>query len=459
MAYDLKRVPEQVTERKSYQQYLDEDTVAPPAHFRDLGDDFGAAVVPVENYVSRAFYERERAMWDRTWQMVCREEHIPRTGDYQVYDIANRSFLVVRTETGAIKAFHNVCLHRGRRLRSEDGHAEQFRCPFHGFAWNVDGSSLHIPCRDEFPDLDPVSARLPEAKVATWAGWVFINPDPQAPPLEDYLAPMPVHYAPYRWDLSYVTLHVGKVLRGNWKVVQEAFMESFHSLYTHPQIMDSIDDFGCQYDSWEAYPHVNRMMVPFAAASRYVADQVDEQAVFDSRQQRGRIKDLNPYRLAPGESARAALGRLKRRELQELLGGSFDHVSDAELIDGWYYNAFPNFMFWGGFGPNMFYRFRPYEDSHELTLMEVGFTYRHREGDAKPAPPPLRILDLETRWDSVPELGMLGAVLDQDTTNMEEIQRGLKATVKPGVQLATYQESRIRAFHQTLARYVAPAAE
>jgi hypothetical protein len=131
-----------------------------------------------------------------------------------------------------------------------------------------------------------------------------------------------------------------------------------------------------------------------------------------------------------------------------------DDVSDAEMVDGWYYNVFPNLMFWGGFGPNMWYRFRPYEDSHEKTLMEVGFIMRHPKDQPKPEPFEMIFLDEETPWESVEELGNLGFVLDQDTTNMAAVQEGLNATFKPGVTLAHYQENRIRHFHRTLDTYL-----
>ena len=106
-------------------------------------------------------------MWDRTWQMACREEHLPNVGDYIVYDVAGRSYLVVRTDPSTIQAFHNVCLHRGRLLRTEGGYrATEFRCPFHGFGWKIDGSLLNIPCAWDFPQVeDPAEWSLRDVQV------------------------------------------------------------------------------------------------------------------------------------------------------------------------------------------------------------------------------------------------------------------------------------------------------
>ncbi len=456
MGYDLEKIPAQTSPHSTYQDYLDADRNEAPRAFREVGnDDMGTAPLDPKRYTSREFYERERAMWDKVWQMACREEHIPNVGDYHVYEIAKRSYLIVRVEENLIKAYPNVCLHRGRKLRDESGHAEQFRCPFHGFTWALDGSSAHIPCEWDFPDLKQESFSLPEIHCETWAGWVFINPDPDAMPIDQYLDPIKRHYEPYLWDQSYLGVHVGKVLKGNWKVIQEAFMESFHSLDTHPQIVGSVDDFGCQYDTWQDKPHVNRMMVPFAAASSYVIDQVTQQDVYDEWRGRRPTESDQDYRtLEPGETARTAVADENRAMAEAATGEDLSKVSDAELVDGWYYNIFPNMMFWGGYGPNMWYRFRPWQDSESETLMEVGYILRHPKDQPKPAPAPFNFLTLDQKWEDAEELGGLGFVLDQDTTNMAGVQDGLNATFRPEVQLAHYQENRIRRTHRTLDMYL-----
>ncbi|MDO8433127.1 MAG: Rieske 2Fe-2S domain-containing protein [Candidatus Binatus sp.] len=103
--------------------------------------------IPIERYTSRAFFDLEvEKVWKRVWQMACREEDIPNVGDNIVYDIAGMSFVVLRTRPDTIKAYVNACLHRGRLLREQGGCGlAEIRCPFHGFAWNLDGSLKHIP--------------------------------------------------------------------------------------------------------------------------------------------------------------------------------------------------------------------------------------------------------------------------------------------------------------------------
>ena len=174
----------------SYQQLLDTDSNEVPEILRrEQPLDDGPMFVPVERYISPDFFQLERAkVWDRTWQMACREEHLPNVGDYIVYDVAGRSYLVVRSGPSTIQAFHNVCLHRGRLLRTEGGcRATEFRCPFHGFGWKIDGSlarTSRARGTSRRSTTRPTGA-CASVQVGTWGGFVFINPDPAAPSLAD----------------------------------------------------------------------------------------------------------------------------------------------------------------------------------------------------------------------------------------------------------------------------------
>ena len=145
---------------------------------------YGISEYPVTRYTSREWLEREKAsLWKKVWQFACREEDIPDPGDHYRYDIAGMSFLVVRTETGDLKCYPNACLHRGRMLKEFDGNAKELRCPFHGFCWKLDGQLQDIPADWDFPHIDQDTFSLPEIPLATWAGFIFINPDQGCAPL------------------------------------------------------------------------------------------------------------------------------------------------------------------------------------------------------------------------------------------------------------------------------------
>ena len=173
----------------TYQDLLDLDTHPVPDVLRTQSPkDMGLNEFSVKRYTTKDYHDKEvEHLWKKVWQMVCREEDIPEVGDHHRYDIAGMSFLIVRTESGEIKAFPNACLHRGRMLKEFDGRATELRCPFHGFCWKLDGKFSDIPADWDFPQINQGEFDLPELPVATWAGFVFINPDQNCAPFDDFM--------------------------------------------------------------------------------------------------------------------------------------------------------------------------------------------------------------------------------------------------------------------------------
>ncbi|WP_197914066.1 aromatic ring-hydroxylating oxygenase subunit alpha [Mycolicibacterium chitae] len=241
-------------------------------------------------------------MWKKAWQFACREEDIPEAGDYLVYDVADLSLIVVRTEGGDIKAYHNACLHRGTRLCDDSGHANQLRCPFHGFTWSLDGALTDVPCRWDFPHVRAEEFGLPEAQTGLWAGFVFVNPDPGAESLETYLGDLDKHFAPFALQDRFKAIHVAKVIDCNWKVGMEAFLESYHVIATHPQLLEYLGDSNTQYDVYsraDGLPGFNRMITPQATSSPHL-EPLEPQDVLDAM-----FRDFYPDGWAPSRSPRA----------------------------------------------------------------------------------------------------------------------------------------------------------
>jgi phenylpropionate dioxygenase-like ring-hydroxylating dioxygenase large terminal subunit len=216
-----------------------------------------------ERYYAPEFQRLEaERMWSRTWQLACRIEEIPRVGDHIIYEIGEKSLIVVRSKAAEIKAFHNACLHRGRILRETGGHVPNFRCKFHGFTWHLDGTLSFVPCRWDFPHLKDEQFSLPQAKVATWGGFVFVNMDPAAIPLDEYLSDVLAHFQEWDYENRYKAAHVGVIVKANWKVAAEAFLETWHALATHPQIIASTGDANSQYYVRKDRPHYSRLIIP-----------------------------------------------------------------------------------------------------------------------------------------------------------------------------------------------------
>lgn len=433
----------------SYQDLLRADAVPPPpvltleSPYQD-----GLTSVPVSRYTSREFHDLEmQTVWSKVWQMACREEEIANVGDYIIYDIGRFSILVVRTKEG-IKAHHNVCRHRGRRLKDFDGHAANFICPFHGFSWNLDGTSRSITSEWDFPHVDKQDFTLTPVQADTWGGWVFINMDMNAGPLHEFLGDLPQHFAIWEPENRYIEAHVGKIMKCNWKACQEAFMEAFHVITTHPQLLAGIGDENTQYDVWG---NMSRAITPNGTPSPHIKWDPTEQDLLEAVSMRD-LDDPPMPSLPDGLRARSAMAAGMRAGMQELVGEDVT-ISDAELSDSIYYTLFPNFHPWGGMN-RITYRFRPWQDRHDRCLMEC--YYMSPFQGERPDPAPLHLLDEDQPWTDATELGMLAKVFTQDTFNLPQVQAGLESAQYDDVVFARYQETKLRHFHDLLGEWVSP---
>ncbi|GFM28948.1 SRPBCC family protein [Novosphingobium sp. PY1] len=437
----------------TYRELLDADSRSAPEVLRaDQRGDFGHAPICAKRYIDQAFFDCEvQMMWSRVWQMACREEDIPEVGDVHVYDIIERSVLVVRSAPDRIEAFPNSCLHRGRKLMDESGRVETMRCGFHGWSWNLDGSIRSVPCRQEFAGLSDADLHLPQIRVGRWGGFVFINFDRDGPSLEDYLGVVPRHFERWRLEDRWKAVHVARVIPCNWKVAQEAFMESYHVIATHPQILPFFSDVGSQYDVYG--PHVNRNLAAFGEPSPHLPERPGNDEVIGGML--GLWGRKMPENLAAeAVPAREFLGEAARSSIVRATGGDLEKATDAEMLDAIVYNVFPNFAPWGGFAPNIVYRWRPNGRAVDSCIMEVMILKPVKEGEARPRGVPVHWLGEDEPWSNATELPALGPVIDQDMANMPQVQTGLKASLAGTVQLAGYMESRIRHFHETLDAYL-----
>jgi phenylpropionate dioxygenase-like ring-hydroxylating dioxygenase large terminal subunit len=404
--------------------------------------------VPLERYTSRAFHDLEvEKIWKRVWQFACREDDIPEPGDHTVYEIAEMGVLIVRGQDRKIRAFANTCLHRGRALKDGPGRSESLRCPFHGWTWKLDGSLQEVPCRWDFPHVERSEFSLPEFRVGTWGGFVFINMDPACEPFEDFLGDLPSHFE--RWPLEnrYTEAHVAHRMACNWKVAQEAFMEAYHVVATHPQILAAIGDANSQYDAWDNY---SRAMTANMTPSPHIAYAPDEQEMLESVVTTS--LDAEPmFRVPEGMTARQLFAQIARMQIQSTVP-SATSLTDAELNDSFYYTLFPNFHPWGAYN-KIVYRFRPFGNDPDRSIMEVIYLAPFR--GRRPPPAPVHWLDWDEPWTNAPELGPLAKIFAQDTFNLPKVQKGLKSARHTHATFGQYQETKLRHFHSLLEKYIA----
>ncbi len=433
----------------TYQALLDTDTHDVPAVLRIEHPRYlGSEDIPIDRYISRAWHDAEVAnLWSRVWQYTCREEEIPEVGDFHIYEIVRSSYIVIRTARDEIKAYPNSCLHRGRQLKDHDGHCSEIRCPFHGFTWAIDGALKRVPADWDFEHVAADDFSLPECRVGTWAGFVFINPDPDAEPLASYLGEIVEHFAD--WDLAnrYKQAHVAKVIHANWKVAQEAFCEAYHVSGTHPQALAYLGDLNSQIDIWENFA---RTITAGGTPSPHL-DPIPTQDEMMRAMLDVRHDQPNPIPVPDGASMRVEAAEATRARWRPVAGDWVDRLSDAELNDSIDYTVFPNFHPWGAFN-RIVYRFRPNGDDHRSSIMEC--IYLAPFAGERPPPAPIHWLAEHETFVDAAELGMLAKVFDQDLFNMAKVQRGLETTRKPGMTLGNYQESKIRWIHAKLDQWV-----
>jgi nitrite reductase/ring-hydroxylating ferredoxin subunit len=440
------------------QDIVARDSSPPPEVLRTEQPEFlGSEDIGFARYYDPVQFDAElEKVWGRCWQWVCREEHIPEPGDYYTYEIADRSYLVVRQQDGGIKGFVNSCLHRGTKFKRGEGvgSAPEIRCPYHGWSWSNAGKLKAVPCAWDFAHVDPAAFSLPEVRTSRWGGFVFINPSDEGPGLDEYLAPLPDHFRDWDLDRRYIELHIAKELPCNWKAAMEAFLESYHVVETHPQLLRGTGDANVQYDIHS--DHVTRFYAVGGVNSPHLAEPLSEQQLVDAMLIGDRTVMNDELVVGEGETARTVMARFLRKALGDRYQSDLGRFSDSEIIDTIEYHVFPNMVLFPGISLPMVYRFRPIGRNPERTLFELLFLRPLPEHGLAPEPPePISVSENES-YASVPGVDpVLGYVYDQDTDNLRAQQLGFRASRKGKQTLGNYQEVRIRHFEQVLDRYLA----
>jgi len=153
-----------------------------------------------ERYTSAAFFQREwEEMWTKVWLLLGREQAMATPGSYQVEEVGPESIIMIRQDDGDIKAFYNVCQHRGSRLLfSPEGEAAAFSCPYHGWTYAIDGKLTAAQDPEDFPQNPCEHIQLVELACETFAGFVWVNMSPDCEPLQEFLGPLWADWAGYK---------------------------------------------------------------------------------------------------------------------------------------------------------------------------------------------------------------------------------------------------------------------
>ncbi|NGY04078.1 aromatic ring-hydroxylating oxygenase subunit alpha [Solimonas terrae] len=443
--------------------------------------------IRVGRYTDPAFAALEHEkLWGKVWQAAARLDEIPQVGDFTVYNIGDQSVMIVRADEQTIKAYHNVCPHRGTSLADVPQGCFENRhviCPFHGWRWDLHGNNEFVLERQEFRDgkLQNSDVGLREVHHVVFAGFIFINLDRNPEPFDDYIAPV-------REMLE--NLAIGEMrnywwkalpIPSNWKVAQEAFFEGYHVPATHPQLEphsadfiykptpDAKPDFNHWNVAYETWPRghgrfygkktpmkgdvrtsvvgkatTDDMIEAMAARLNLLAVGMDAQVLAEDVEV---VRSLKGKSIPEGSNlgaeyvkalyARAAeQQRPMPKPMPEVLG-----MWGGEIF------VFPNLMILPQAGNAMIYRVRPDGNDPDKCIFEIMSTKTY------PAATPVPRAVVQTVTDlSDPEQVL--QIPRQDLGNIPRMQKGLHSKGIRQTWLAVEQEKIILNMHRELDRYL-----
>lgn len=201
----------------------------------------GATTLPARFYTSPRLFERELDLFFRSnWVLAGRAEEIPRKGDFFLRDLAGDSIIVTRAgeQDASVRAFYNVCRHRGTRLCTEAaGHfAGSIQCPYHSWTYDLSGQLIGAPHMDGTDGFDRAGIRLNTIAAEVWDGFIFVNLSEASDPLADYLGALPGKFA--AWDMGRLRRGARIVydIAANWKLIIQNFNECLHCPNVHPAL-------------------------------------------------------------------------------------------------------------------------------------------------------------------------------------------------------------------------------
>lgn len=425
--------------------------------------------IPAGDYKNETLEGRERhGLWPRVWQIVCRIEELPEVGSFVNYEIGEESIIVIRTGPEVIRAFYNVCQHRGRRLCDEErGRLKGFYCRFHGWRYDLEGKLFHVHDREDWngsAGFDERELGLKQVRVALWGGWVWINQDASAEPLSAYLGEVADALQPFEFENCRRLWWKTIIAPVNWKVVIEAFIEGYHTFATHHSGINYRDakhlgrpagrhgmfwieprgfgEYRNEAGQWQApaslqeFIHVNNVWLhktlgaivldpALAASERLLEEFGDEQ---DPAVIAEKLLELQKQ-----ETEKRGAKWPRGLTLESLAKGGAD------------WHIFPNTICLPSGDGALWYRVRPNGTDGNSCIFDIWSLGRFAPG-AEPEVEQKRFIDFEAFEGE-------GPFLEEDFKNMVAVHKGMKSAGWSGARTNPLQEAQIANFHVTLREY------
>jgi phenylpropionate dioxygenase-like ring-hydroxylating dioxygenase large terminal subunit len=433
-----------------------------------------------EAFLSREYLEAEKEhLWPKIWQMVERETELPDPGDWMTYNVADESVIVLRKDDGSLKAFHNVCPHRGRQLVSvpdmmpgkvhhvAGNSRKNFVCGFHGWTFDLDGNNTYILDPQDWDNrLTEDMTCLSEVQVDTWGGFIYINMDPDCVSLKEWMGragEILDHFdlagMRYKW-------RQWAIYPCNWKTAIEAFLEPYHVAGTHTQLLaygdyyalskqyglHSVSSYDTRDDKFKMSESAGTTRAgkgDDARVSTYELIRENYETVNYSASTEtlvnaaSRLVDEMPEDATPGE---IIAHWLKSARADDAARGVIwpEVPPEIKQESGLAWGLWPNQNILHGETFALCYRVRPYGDDPNKCIFESYALERFPEGEVP-----------QTEWTHADPTGEnWGSVLAQDFSNMEFVQKGMKSSGFRGALPNPHQEQKVINLHRNLANWL-----
>lgn len=404
--------------------------------------------VPKERYYDPGFFRLEAdRLWSRVWQMACRLEEIPGPNDFVEYEILDQSVIVVRGDDMVVRAFQNACRHRGVQVAKGRGTCNgMFTCPFHGWRYAPDGSNIAVTQRKAFSEhnLQPGDLDLTPVRCEVWGGCAWINLDPTAPPLRECLEPVATLLDAWKVESMRAEWWYACKLPVNWKLAEEAFVEQYHVIQSHPQLVIPgrfPPRNGQPMDTQkfvEAELHYLRMMSEGMAGMVHANDVRVAEGLCDIELPAEPMAAVATWNRTLNDAV-VDWHRKRGADVPDL-----NELEAAGLNQPMAY-CFPHFFVLPMYSSASSYRFRPL--GPEETLMEIWSLTRFPEGEAPtPPPPPEWWAHDDPRFPPIPR---------QDYSNLPKQQKGLHAKGFEYMRLSPMIEGHISNYHRVIDGFLA----
>ncbi|ORV18104.1 aromatic ring-hydroxylating oxygenase subunit alpha [Mycobacterium celatum] len=404
--------------------------------------------VPAERYYSPGFAALEvERMWPKVWQVACTVDHVAEPGDYFEYRCGPYSVLIVRDDDGALRAFQNVCRHRGNSLCGGAGAGlRELRCGYHGWTWDLRGALKRVPNRKGFGALQMSEFPLVAARVDTWERLVFVNLDVDAMPLIDYLEAVPDDIA---WcglgDFRcYATMTID--VDANWKTIADGFSETYHIQTLHPELHRCVDDVHAPQAIWG---HTGKSDQLYGVPSPHLKQTLSDEEVWDAYvTTQGALMGVaegTPFpseERQPGQSVTDVIAE-RTRAFAAGRGVNLSWATTDQLMRLHQYNVFPNMTLLTNADHLTVITALPGPDPDHGDMVMMLWT-RMPPGAPRSKPVDVRM----TAGEAEP-----GLVMTQDIAVLAGLQRGLHQPGFTHVVLSN-EERRVINTHRNLERYL-----